>query len=87
MHAVTMQGEWMMTDKRHRMVFGDFVDKVFWLVISAFLCWIALSVTSLNEKIAVIITQMAYQSQISNDHSSQIRDLQKDVLSLKERRR
>ena len=62
-----------------RLIFGDFVDKAFWLLICGFLGWIALSVTSLNEKMAVVITQISYEQQLNHEQDVRIREIEKSI--------
>jgi|WetSurMetagenome_2_1015567.scaffolds.fasta_scaffold423072_2 hypothetical protein len=72
----------MKIDEKNRMVFGDFVDKVFWLVISGFLFWIAMSITALNEKIAVIVTQISYESKVNAEHETRLKELEREITRL-----
>jgi hypothetical protein len=78
-NALLLRGYTMRTENESRLVFGDFVDKVFWAVISGFLFWIAMSITSLNEKIAVIVTQIEFQNKINDDHGRRIETLEREV--------
>jgi hypothetical protein len=73
----------MKEDARHRMVFGDFVDKVFWLVISGFLFWIGFSVSELNKNMAVAINSISIQTEKLQAHDKIITELIRDVSLLK----
>lgn len=73
----------MKEDGRHRMVFGDFVDKVFWLVISGFLFWIGFSVSELNKNMAVAINSISIQTTKLGEHDKAISELIKDVAIIK----
>lgn len=73
----------MKEDRSHRMVFGDFVDKIFWLIISGFLFWIGLSVSDLNKNMAVAISQISTQKTTLEQHDQSLKSLIADVAALK----
>lgn len=86
-HALSFWGFELDYDKEKRLVFGDFVDKAFWLIISSFLLWIGISITSLNEKMAVIVTQISYESRVNAEQTAQIKDLERQLFNAKARTR
>jgi hypothetical protein len=79
----TMVAAWgkltMEYDEKRRLVFGDVVDKMFWAVISGFLFWIGMSIMSLNEKMAIVVTQITYEARVNAEQSQQIKELEKEL--------
>lgn len=60
----------------HRLEFGQFVDKVFWSVIIVIAGYTARSINELNEKIAIVITQVSFQEKRIDGQEARLQSLE-----------